>query len=30
MEISGKQSKKSYGTQRQAINKVIWYAAASN
>ena len=25
MEISGKQSTKSYGTQRQEINKVIWY-----
>ena len=25
MEISGKQSTKSCGTQRQEINKVIWY-----
>ena len=30
MEISGKQSTKSYGTQWQEINKVIWYAAARN
>ena len=30
MEISGNHSTKSYGTQREAINKVIWYAAASN
>ena len=30
MEISGKQSTKSYGTQWQEINKVIWYAAAGN
>ena len=27
MVLSGKQSTKSYGTQRQAINKVVWYAA---
>ena len=30
MVHSGKPSTKSYGTQRQAINKVIWYAAARN
>ena len=30
MVLSGKQSTKSYGTKRQAINKIKWYAAASN
>ena len=30
MEIGSNQSTKSYGTQRHAINKVIWYAAARN
>ena len=30
MVLSGNQSTKSHGTQRQAINKPIWYSGASN